>query len=302
MGMATFPDTDSAISITGPSDSMEFKPSVTDSNGTSQVSTPLTEQEPIIPETMSDLKATPEKESEGAADAKGVALDVDLPSVALKGPEISNGGTTRGFKLFHDAPDHKDGTAGIAVNGKAPKATLDTDASGGELEVEVAKPKLDIHLPSAGTALDMKGPETDMPSFGTKSDTSMHGGSVEINVPSVEVEKKKGKKGKKGKKLKDKLGAKGSAEVEVPGVSAKKPELDTSGPSGKIDLNLPDVTVPKIEFKGKTTNAGIDAQLPNVDMEGKTLKADVTAPSGNVDLEKPSSLPIFGFKGKLPEA
>merc|ERR1712228_277654 len=148
------------------------------------------------------------------ADAKGVALDVDLPSVALKGPEISNGGTTRGFKLFHDAPDHKDGTAGIAVNGKAPKATLDTDASGGELEVEVAKPKLDIHLPSVGTDLDMKGPETDMPSFGTKSDTSMHGGSVEINVPSVEVEKKKGKKGKKGKKLKDKLGAKGSAEVE----------------------------------------------------------------------------------------
>merc|ERR1712228_667504 len=79
-------------------------------------------------------------------DAKGVALDVDLPSVALKGPEISNGGTTRGFKLFHDAPDHKDGTAGIAVNGKAPKATLDTDASGGELEVEVAKPKLDGYL------------------------------------------------------------------------------------------------------------------------------------------------------------
>merc|ERR1712198_246156 len=62
--MATSPDTDSAISITGPSDSMEFRPSVTDSNRTSQVSTPLTEQESIIPETMSDLRANPEKPSE----------------------------------------------------------------------------------------------------------------------------------------------------------------------------------------------------------------------------------------------
>merc|ERR1711915_1079483 len=55
-------------------------------------------------------------------DAKGVAMDVDLPSVALKG--------------------------------KAPKATLDTDASGGEMEIELPSvglkvdvPKVDLSLP-----------------------------------------------------------------------------------------------------------------------------------------------------------
>merc|ERR1712198_539821 len=188
--MATSPDTDSAISITGPSDSMEFRPSVTDSNRTSQVSTPLTEQESIIPETMSDLRANPEKPSEDSTDAKGVALDVDLPSVSLKGPEISDGGTTRGFKLFSDAPDHKDATAGITVNGKAPKATLDTDASGGELEVDVEKPKLDINLPSLDADLKVKAPEISLPSFGIKSDTKLPDASLDAMAPSIEVEGK----------------------------------------------------------------------------------------------------------------
>merc|ERR1711872_364385 len=45
------------------------RPSVTDSNRTSQVSTPLTEQESIIPETMSDLRANPEKPNEDSTDA-----------------------------------------------------------------------------------------------------------------------------------------------------------------------------------------------------------------------------------------
>merc|ERR1712142_130385 len=121
-------------------------------------------------------------------DAKGVALDVDLPSVTLKDPEISKGGTTRGFKLFNDAPDHKDGTAAITINGKEPTATLDT---GGGLEVEVEKPQLDINLPSVETDLDVKEPNITLPSFGIKSDTSMPKGSVDIDVPSVELDVKK---------------------------------------------------------------------------------------------------------------
>merc|ERR1712142_238265 len=138
-------------------------------------------------------------------DAKGVALDVDLPSVTLKDPEISKGGTTRGFKLFNDAPDHKDGTAAITINGKEPTATLDT---GGGLEVEVEKPQLDINLPSVETDLEVKEPNITLPSFGIKSDTSMPKGSVDIEAPSGEVDVKKGKKGKKSKKPKDKKAAK----------------------------------------------------------------------------------------------
>merc|ERR1712025_1273268 len=122
--------------------------------------------------------------SQVMSDAKGVALDVDVPSVALKGPEISVGGTTRGFKLFNDAPDHKDATTGITVNGKAPKATLDTDASGGEMDVEVEKPKLDISLPSAD--FNVKTPDVSLPSFGIKSDTKMPEASIDVNLPSVD--------------------------------------------------------------------------------------------------------------------
>merc|ERR1711990_601065 len=135
-------------------------------------------------------------------DAKGVAMDVDLPSVALKGPEISNGGTTRGFKLFNDAPDHKDGTTGIAVNGKAPKATLDTDASGGEMEIELPSvglkvdvPKVDLSLPKtkgeAEVAITV--PDPNLPALEIeKPDINLP--EVDPKAPSVEVDVKKGKK------------------------------------------------------------------------------------------------------------
>merc|ERR1712168_1558140 len=132
-------------------------------------------------------------------DAKGVAMDVDLPSVALKGPEISNGGTTRGFKLFNDAPDHKDGTTGIAVNGKAPKATLDTDASGGEMEIELPSvglkvdvPKVDLSLPKTKSEAEVAITVTDpnLPALEIeKPDTNLP--EVDIKAPSVEVDVKK---------------------------------------------------------------------------------------------------------------
>merc|ERR1739838_960452 len=111
-------------------------------------------------------------------DAKGVAMDVDLPSVTLKGPEISNGGTTRGFKLFNDAPDHKDGTTGIAVNGKAPTATLDTGASGGEMEIE---------LPSVGLKVDV--PKVDLSLPKTKGEAEVAITVPDPNLPALEIEK-----------------------------------------------------------------------------------------------------------------
>merc|ERR1712087_1024642 len=174
-------------------------------------------------------------------DAKGVAMDVDLPSVALKGPEISNGGTTRGFKLFNDAPDHKDGTTGIAVNGKAPKATLDTDASGGEMEIELPSvglkvdvPKVDLSLPKtkgeAEVAITV--PDPNQPALEIeKPDINLP--EVDLKAPSVEVDVKKGKKGKKGKKPKDKIEAKASGKIEVPEANVKTPEaeINTQAPS-----------------------------------------------------------------------
>merc|ERR1712142_177106 len=105
------------------------------------------------------------------SDATGVTLDLDLPSVELKGPEISNGGTTKGFKLFNNAPDHKDG---VTLNGEAPKASLDTDISGGEMEAE---------LPSIKDLPSVKGPnqiEVSTPSI-----------TADLKTPSLEVETKK---------------------------------------------------------------------------------------------------------------
>merc|ERR1711915_524135 len=88
-------------------------------------------------------KKKPLHETHGVnSEAKGVTLDVDLPLLEIQGPEISNGGTARGFKLFNNAPDHKDGTT---INGKAPKASQDTDISGCEMEVEL--PKVGVELP-----------------------------------------------------------------------------------------------------------------------------------------------------------
>merc|ERR1739838_413309 len=98
-------------------------------------------------------------------DATGVTLDLDLPSVELKGPEISNGGTT---KLFNNTPDHKDG---VTLNGEAPKASLDTDISGGEMEAE---------LPSIKDLPSVKGPnqiEVSTPSI-----------TADLKTPSLEVE------------------------------------------------------------------------------------------------------------------
>merc|ERR1712212_557204 len=94
-------------------------------------------------------------------DATGVTLDLDLPSVELKGPEISNGGTTKGFKLFNNAPDHKDG---VTLNGEAPKASLDTDISGGEMEAE---------LPSIKDLPSVKGPN-----------------QIEVSTPSITADLK----------------------------------------------------------------------------------------------------------------
>merc|ERR1712087_1082054 len=132
------------------------------------------------------MNLDPSRGSENSAqnDATGVTLDLDLPSVELKGPEISNGGTTKGFKLFNNAPDHKDG---VTLNGEAPKASLDTDISGGEMEAEL--PSIKDNLPS------VKGPnqiEVSTPSI-----------TADLKTPSLEVETKKGKKNKKGKKQKD---------------------------------------------------------------------------------------------------
>merc|ERR1712228_58793 len=134
-----------------------------------------------------------------------------------------------------------------------------------------ANASVDIGSPT----LDVKSPNADLNVEAPSLDVDIENSYGKVDVPSMDIN------------------------AETPSL-----DIDIDKPSSKFDINMPNISLPKFELKGKTPEADIDVEHPGDDanIKAPTIDVDIERPSTDFDINLPSiKMPKFGFKGKVPK-
>jgi len=250
-------------------------------------------------------------------------ISMGKPSIDLNGAEVFSP------ELSIDMPELEISGPKADLNVSGPSVQTKVEVPSGELEVKVPVVDLekggnfDLHMPKISADVPTLEIDVKKPSGGFDiSKPNLHLPNFKVNGPNVDLDTSAPDLEVNGKVIDietptlDAEIPHGSIDVETPTV-----EVEFQKPSATFDLNMPNISLPKLSFQGKKPEAEIDVESPEVDIDIKSSKpsADISVevPSAEVDLdvsspsveiEKPSgkldlhmpefSLPKFGFKGK----
>ncbi|KAM6202709.1 protein AHNAK2 [Rhynchocyon petersi] len=185
-------------------------------------------------------------------DIKGPQLDIKVPKVDLKGPKVTM----------------KD------LEGTMASADIDMSLSSVEVDIEALSTKVEGDLSLGDKDLTTKDikfkmPKLKMPSFGESTPSKPAGASLDVSLPTTQVE------------------------VSVPSMEGEvKPEdLNVQLPSGNMEMKGADLSIkkkeghmPEVELSGQTVGTTIKGHLPKFQMPGvKMPKVDIMGPK--VDLK-----------------
>ncbi|XP_042189696.1 neuroblast differentiation-associated protein AHNAK [Callorhinchus milii] len=250
---------------------------------------------------------------EKGVDAEFKTPNVEMPSLNLRGPNISGPDGDLGFKV----PNIKGVSPKLDGNFKSPT-------------IDVKSPEVDLNVPDTNLTFwdKLKFPKFKKPNLGiSEPDVKMPGLRLDTDLPETNIKLPSGKmKLPKVDAKIPKLDLKApNLDIKAPKLDMKTPELDLKTP--KLDVKTPkldmDVNVPKIKtptLKIPSLNLpGINTSKPDVNLSAPDLKAGFSGPQidgdglfqdinlSNAegkfkipDVSSPS-LSIPDYKAKMPE-
>eukprot|EP00062_Callorhinchus_milii_P013297 gi/632961246/ref/XP_007896649.1/ PREDICTED: neuroblast differentiation-associated protein AHNAK-like [Callorhinchus milii] len=212
---------------------------------------------------------------EKGVDAEFKTPNVEMPSLNLRGPNISGPDGDLGFKV----PNIKGVSPKLDGNFKSPT-------------IDVKSPEVDLNVPDTNLTFwdKLKFPKFKKPNLGiSEPDVKMPGLRLDTDLPETNIKLPSGK-------IKE--------DMKFPKVDVKTPGLDVKAP--KVDLNDLEVNVPKPKIKTSTfklPSLNIKPSKPDVNLKTPKVTGDVDLPkfsikSPNVDVNKPN-IDLHGPSSKM---